>query len=94
MKDLRSKSRPELLSLIEDLKAELFMLRFRNSTNQLKETHKISIVKKDIAKVFTVLNSTPNAKPSTPRQQVATKKKVAKVAKRAATKPAQAKESK
>lgn len=56
-KDLQTKSVVELKKLIEDLKAELFTLRFKNSTGQLENPHKISLVKKDIARTFTVLNA-------------------------------------
>ena len=55
-KDLKTKSKEELLKLIDDLKAELFMLRFQNSTGQLDKTNKINLVKKDIARIFTILN--------------------------------------
>ncbi len=57
MKDLNTKSVEELKTLIEDLKAELFMLRFKNSTGQLDQTNKINLVKKDVARAFTALNS-------------------------------------
>lgn len=56
VKELQNKSTSELRKLIADLKAELFMLRFKNSTEQLDQTHKISLVKKDIARVFTVMS--------------------------------------
>lgn len=56
-KELKGKSKQELNKLVDDLKAELFMLRFQNSTGQLDQPHKISLVKKDIARVFTVLNA-------------------------------------
>ena len=57
VRDLRSKNNKELLNLVEDFKAQLFMLRFQNKTGQLDKPHKISQVKKDIAKVFTILNA-------------------------------------
>ena len=57
VKDLQTKSVDELNELVNKLKAELFMLRFQNSTGQLENPHKISLVKKDIARVFTVLNT-------------------------------------
>lgn len=57
VKDLKAKSTEELVKLVNDLKAELFTLRFKNSTGQLDQPHKISQVKKDIARVFTVLNA-------------------------------------
>lgn len=62
VKDLRAKSKDELNQLVHDLKAELFMLRFKNSTGQLDQPHKISLVKKDIAKVFTILNEKETTK--------------------------------
>ncbi|QNM93424.1 50S ribosomal protein L29 [Mycoplasma sp. Pen4] len=55
-KDLKNKSVDELLQLVADLKAELFTLRYRNVTGDLKETHKIASIRKDIAKVLTALN--------------------------------------
>ena len=63
VKDLQAKSSDELVKLIEDLKAELFMLRFQNSTGQLENPHKINLVKKDIARVFTVLNAKQDVAP-------------------------------
>ena len=60
--DLRQKSEKDLLKLIDDLKAELFMLRFQNSTGQLEQPHKIKLIKKDIARVFSVLNNKEFAK--------------------------------
>lgn len=72
VKDLRAKTADELKKLVEDLKAELFMLRFKNSTGQLDQPHKINAVKKDIARVFTVLNE---------KDLVSTEKPAAKAAK-------------
>lgn len=57
VKELKTKTREELTKLVEDLKAELFMLRFKNKTGQLNEVHKIDDVKKDIARILTVLNT-------------------------------------
>lgn len=62
VKDLETKSVKELNNLVNDLKAELFMLRFQNSTGQLDQPHKISLIKKDIARVFTVLNNKKEGK--------------------------------
>jgi large subunit ribosomal protein L29 len=55
-KNLRKKTPKELLKIIDELKAELFLLRFKNSTGQLDHPHKINLVKKDIARTFTVIN--------------------------------------
>ena len=60
IKEIEKKSTEELKGLISELKAQLFMLRFQNSTRQLEQPHKIKIVKKDIARVFTVLNLREN----------------------------------
>lgn len=59
-KDVKSKSTEELNKLLVDLKAELWTLRFKNSTGQLDQTHKISAIRKDIAKVLTELNQRKN----------------------------------
>ena len=45
----------ELEDKIKDLKEELFNLRFQNATNQLDNPMRIVSVKKDIARVKTVL---------------------------------------
>ncbi|WP_027120431.1 50S ribosomal protein L29 [Mycoplasmopsis lipofaciens] len=55
-KDIKGKSVEELQKLIADLKAELFTLRFQNVTGQLDQSHKIKVVRKDIAKALTALN--------------------------------------
>ena len=60
IKEIQKKSTQELKDLVSELKAQLFMLRFQNSTRQLEQPHKIQIVKKDIARVFTVLNQREN----------------------------------
>ncbi|MBU4689820.1 MULTISPECIES: 50S ribosomal protein L29 [Mycoplasma] len=54
-KDIKSKSVDELQKLINDLKAELLTLRFKNATGQLDQSHKINAVKKDIAKCLTAI---------------------------------------
>ena len=40
----------------ENLRKELMDLRFKLSTGQLRETHRIKIVKKDLAKIETLKN--------------------------------------
>jgi large subunit ribosomal protein L29 len=54
--ELRKMSSQELAKKLQDLKQELFNLRFQHAVNQLDNPHKISDVKKDIARVKTVLN--------------------------------------
>ncbi|MBQ2614460.1 MAG: 50S ribosomal protein L29 [Clostridia bacterium] len=55
MQEIRDLSMQELEDKIKDLKEELFNLRFQNATNQLDNPMRIVSVKKDIARVKTVL---------------------------------------
>ena len=55
IQDIRDLSTQELEDKVKDLKEELFNLRFQNATNQLDNPMRIASVKKDIAKVKTVL---------------------------------------
>ena len=52
---LRELSVAELTKKLEDLKKELFNLKFQHSTNQLENPQRIVAVKKDIARVNTIL---------------------------------------
>ena len=54
--DLRKMSAEELNAQLKELKEELFTLRFQHAINQLDNPHKIADVKKDIARVMTVLS--------------------------------------
>ena len=53
--DVRELTTAELESKLKDLKAELFNLRFQLAINQLDNPMRISAVKKDIARVKTIL---------------------------------------
>ena len=53
--ELRSMSVEALESKVKELKAELFNLRFQLAINQLDNPHKMTEVKRDIARVMTVL---------------------------------------
>ena len=46
----------QLNAKLTELKKELFNLRFQHAVNQLENTHKMTEVKRDIARVMTVLN--------------------------------------
>ena len=54
--DLKKMSAEELNAKLKELKGELFNLRFQHAINQLENPHKIADIKKDIARVMTVLN--------------------------------------
>ena len=53
--ELREMTDVELNKQLKDLKAELFNLRFQHTTHQLDNPIRIEAVKKDIARVMTVL---------------------------------------
>ena len=53
--EIRELTAEELNSKLQDLKAELFNLRFQLAINQLDNPMRISAVKRDIARVKTVI---------------------------------------
>ena len=55
VKDLREKSAAELSQELVAAKKELFNLRFQNATNQLDNTARIKEVRKNIARIQTVI---------------------------------------
>ena len=55
VKELREMTGEQLNAKLADLKKELFSLRFQHAINQLDNPHKIADVKRDIARVMTVL---------------------------------------
>ena len=54
--EIREMSSQDLEKKLKALKQELFNLRFQHAINQLDNPHKIADVKKDIARVKTILN--------------------------------------
>lgn len=55
-KEVRDLSVSELEIKLKDLKAELFNLRFQHATKQLDNPLRLVAVKKDIARVKTILH--------------------------------------
>ena len=55
VEDLKAKSAAELNTEIVAAKKELFNLRFQNATNQLDNTARIREVRKNIARIQTVI---------------------------------------
>ena len=55
--ELRELSAAELNQKLADLKQELFNLRFQHAVNQLENPGRIEAVKRDIARVKTVLRA-------------------------------------
>ena len=55
VEDLKKKSAAELNDELVAAKKELFNLRFQNATNQLDNTGRIKEVRKNIARIQTVI---------------------------------------
>ena len=55
VKDLKAKSVAELNEELVAAKKELFNLRFQNATNQLDNTSRIKEVRKNIARIQTII---------------------------------------
>mgnify|MGYP003475935424 FL=1 len=55
VEDLRTKSEAELSDELTAAKKELFNLRFQNATNQLDNTARIKEVRRNIARISTVM---------------------------------------
>ena len=61
VEDLKNKSAAELNEELVAAKKELFNLRFQNATNQLENTSRIKAVRKNIARIQTVIAQKANA---------------------------------
>ncbi len=61
MNELNSKSVDDLQKELVAAKKELFNLRFQNATNQLDNTSRIKDVRKNIARIQTVIAQKANA---------------------------------
>lgn len=53
--EIRDMTEEELNAKLTDLKAELFNLRFQHAINQLDNPMRITAVKKDIARIKTII---------------------------------------
>ena len=61
VEDLKAKSAAELNDELVAAKKELFNLRFQNATNQLDNTSRIKEVRKNIARIQTLIVEKANA---------------------------------
>ena len=61
IEELNSKTVAELNNDLVEAKKELFNLRFQNATNQLENTSRIKDVRKNIARIQTVIAQKANA---------------------------------
>ena len=60
VEDLQKKNEAELNEELVAAKKELFNLRFQNATNQLDNTSRIKDVRKNIARIQTVISAKKN----------------------------------
>jgi large subunit ribosomal protein L29 len=61
IKELKEMSAPELKHREAELIDQLFKLRFQKSLGQLESPMKIKNIRRDIARIKTLLNQTPKA---------------------------------
>lgn len=61
VEELKAKNAAELQEELTAAKKELFNLRFQNATNQLDNTARITEVRKNIARISTVIAEKANA---------------------------------
>jgi large subunit ribosomal protein L29 len=55
--DLRSKSTDQLHEELLSLKKEQFNLRFQKATGQFEKTHRVNEIRKDVARIQTLLTA-------------------------------------
>ena len=60
IKNVREMSVEKLQEKLQELKKDLFMLRMQHATNQLDNPMQIAAVKKDIARVKTIIREKTN----------------------------------
>ena len=65
LKDFQSLNDSQIQEKINELRKELFDLRFKQATRQLTETHKFKTLKRTIAQLLTLSNSQSNSQKST-----------------------------
>jgi large subunit ribosomal protein L29 len=59
--EIRQKSKDELQSMLLDLSREQFNLRMQKGTGQLSKPDQIKKVRRDVARIYTVLNEMASA---------------------------------
>jgi large subunit ribosomal protein L29 len=69
--DIRAKTPDELQQMLLDLRKEQFNLRFQRATGQLEATGRIRTVRRDIARIKTVMAERRRGAPATPATQQA-----------------------
>ena len=65
LKEYKNLNSSDIQSQIDNLRKELFDLRFKQATRQLNETHKFKVIKKQIAQLLTLQKNQNLTKTST-----------------------------
>ena len=61
LKEFKGLNNDQIIQKVEELRKDLFDLRFKQATRQLNETHQFSIIKKQIAQLLTLSKSQSNS---------------------------------
>ena len=61
LKEFKSLNNNQIIEKVEELRKELFDLRFKQATRQLNDTHRFSIIKKQIAQLLTLTKRQSNS---------------------------------
>ena len=68
--DLRAKTESQLTEQLADLEKERFNLRFQAASGQLENTSRVRLVRRDIARVKTILREkAPKAAPASAKKK-------------------------
>ena len=62
IKEFKKLNSSEINEKIDQVRKDLFDLRFKQATRQLNETHKFKIIKKQVAQLLTLSKSQPASK--------------------------------
>ena len=60
--EIRELSTEELVDIVKDLKQEYFTIRFQQATGQNQDANKKRVIRKDIARILTVIRERELAK--------------------------------
>ena len=61
LNEFKSLKNDQIIEKVKELRKELFDLRFKQATRQLNDTHRFSIIKKQIAQLLTLSKSQSNS---------------------------------
>ena len=61
LKEFKSLNQNQIIEKVQELRKELFDLRFKQATRQINETHRFSLIKKQIAQLLTLSKGQSNS---------------------------------